>query len=184
MLQRLVASCCQLAINKRVPTSSASYAERLTAAISGYAWRDNLKNSRRGGRPRQEDLSQPVVHWSVTDYIYLRCGLDDLLDDKRLVLKKHERASEIHRKNLTIFSISAQRVSVEEGLELRRRRLVRNVGRGQRVFIYTTVEEKWERPIFGKRVPGQGAVQVTEGRIATFHLYQSCGYMPNSAYQR
>lgn len=168
MLQRLVASCCQLAINKRVPTSSASYAERLTAAISGYAWRDNLKNSRRGGRPRQEDLSQPVVHWSVTDYIYLRCGLDDLLDDKRLVLKKHERVSEIHRKNLTIFSISAQRVSVEEGLELRRRRLVRNVGRGQRVFIYTTVEEKWERPIFGKRVPGQRAVQVcTYIRIVT-----------------
>lgn len=154
MLQRLVASCCQLAINKRVPTSSASYAERLTAAISGYAWRDNLKNSRRGGRARQEVLSQPVVHWSVTDYIYLRCGLDDLLD-KRPVLKKHERASEIHRKNLTIFSISAQRVSVEEGLELRRRRLVRNVGRGQRVFIYTTVEEKWERPIF------QRAVQVS-----------------------
>lgn len=133
MLQRLVASCCQLAINKRVPTSSA---ERLTAAISGYAWRDDLKNSRREGRARQEVLSQPVVHWSVTDYIYLRCGLDDSLDDKRPVLKKHERASEIHRKNLTIFSISAQRVSVEEGLELRRRRLVRNVGRGQRVFIY------------------------------------------------
>lgn len=83
-------------------------------AIGGYAWRDNLKDSRRSGRARQEVLSQPVVHWSVTDYIYLRCGLNDLLDDKRPLLKKHERASEVHRKNLAIFSISAQRGSVEE----------------------------------------------------------------------
>lgn len=134
MLQRLVASCCQLAINKRVPTSSASYAERLTAAISGYAWRDNLKNSRRG-----ETRGSISTCCSLVSH---RLYISQM--DKRPVLKKHERASEIHRKNLTIFSISAQRVSVEEGLELRKRRLVRNVGG---VYIYNGRK--------GTRVPGQ-----------------------------
>lgn len=71
-------------------------------------------------------LSQSVVHRSVSDY-NLSCDLDDLLDKRRPVQKKHERALGTDRKKLTIFSISAQRVSTVGGFGLRRRCLVKNV---------------------------------------------------------
>lgn len=64
------------------------------------------------GRRKRFCLNLLFIGQSKTQY--LRCSLDDLLDDKRPVLKKHERASEVHRSNLPIFSISARRGSVLE----------------------------------------------------------------------
>lgn len=64
------------------------------------------------GRRRRFCLNLLFIGQSKTPY--LRSGLDDLIDDKRPALKEHVRASEVHRKNLPILSISARRGSVVE----------------------------------------------------------------------